>query len=383
MSEKVPKHLLNLIAEGKKISTEFKESQKSLPDSLFETICAFLNRNGGHIFLGVKNNGSIVGVSDKHIETMKKDFANLCNNPQKINPTVYLKLNEYEINKLKILHIYVHESSDVHKTKNKIFDRNEDGDYNITQNTILVANMYLSLDRYDDRDDIRTNLIESYDRLITFIRKHLNEKFYIENDLRINLRDKIAREICANILIHREYSNPFPAKLIIDNAYIKTENANKPKMIGCINITDYVPYPKNPKIAKFFKEIGLADELGSSVRNVAKYTKIYSGGVPIFKEDDIFKVEVPIANTKSITSGDKSIVSGDKSTQVYNTPTKVSKATILNFLSINDYITTNIAIDLLNLKSKSWVGSILNQMVKDDLLMVEGNNRNRKYKLKN
>lgn len=133
---------------------------------------------------------------------------------------------------------------------------------------------------------------------------------------------------------------------------------------------------KIQKSQNFFKEIGLADELGSGVRNVAKYTKIYSGGVPIFKEDDIFKVEVPIANTKRM-------VSGDKSTKVYNTPTKVSKATILNFLSINDYITTNIAIDLLNLKSKSWVRSILNQMVKDGLLMVEGNNRNRKYKLKN
>jgi len=134
MSEKIPRHLLNLIAEGEKISTEFKESQTSLPDSLFETICAFLNRNGGHIFLGIKNNGSIVGVSDKHIETMKKDFANLCNNPQKITPTVYLKINEYELNKSKILHIYVHESSDVHKTKNKIFDRNEDGDYEVTFN---------------------------------------------------------------------------------------------------------------------------------------------------------------------------------------------------------------------------------------------------------
>ena len=31
-----------------------------------------------------------------------------------------------------------------------------------------------NLDRYDDRDDIRTNLIESYERLIAFIEKHLD-----------------------------------------------------------------------------------------------------------------------------------------------------------------------------------------------------------------
>ncbi len=69
----------------------------------------------------------------------------------------------------------------------------------------------------DDRDDIRTNLIESYERLMQFIAKHLNDKFYLEKDQRISLRDKIYREVVSNILIHREFLNPFPAKLVIEN----------------------------------------------------------------------------------------------------------------------------------------------------------------------
>lgn len=60
------------------------------------------------------------------------------------------------------------------------------------------------IERYDDRDDIKTNLLESYERLTDFIKKHLNDKFYIEGDQRINVRDVIARELCANLLIHRE-----------------------------------------------------------------------------------------------------------------------------------------------------------------------------------
>ena len=36
------------------------------------------------------------------------------------------------------------------------------------------------LDRYDDRDDIRTNLIESFDRMMAFVEKHLDDKFFIE-----------------------------------------------------------------------------------------------------------------------------------------------------------------------------------------------------------
>ena len=156
------------------------------------------------------------------------------------------------------------------------------------------------IERYDDRDDIRTNLLDSYDRLTSFIKKHLNDKFYIEDDQRINVRDVIARELCANLLIHREYSNPYPAKLVITKDNIVTENANKPRMIGFIDLNNYSPYPKNPKIAGFFKEIGLADELGSGIKKIAKYTKIYSGGEePIFKDDEIFVANIPITNKNS------------------------------------------------------------------------------------
>ncbi len=73
----------------------------------------------------------------------------------------------------------------------------------------------VNLDRYDDRDDIRTNLLESYERLTLFVVKHLNDPFYLEGDIRISLRNKIFREAIANILIHREYSNAYTAKMII------------------------------------------------------------------------------------------------------------------------------------------------------------------------
>lgn len=111
---------------------------------------------------------------------------------------------------------------------------------------------------------------------------------------RINIRDVIARELCVNLLIHREYSNPVPARLIITKESITTENANRPRNIGYIDINNYSPYPKNPKIANFFKEIGLVEELGSGIKTITKYNKIYSGEVPSFKDDEIFTVIVPL-----------------------------------------------------------------------------------------
>ena len=65
------------------------------------------------------------------------------NNPQKISPTFYLSVEEVEIDGKAVLYIFVPESSQVHRCNGKIFDRNEDGDMDITDNTNLVSEVYI------------------------------------------------------------------------------------------------------------------------------------------------------------------------------------------------------------------------------------------------
>lgn len=161
-----------------------------------------------------------------------------------------------------------------------------------------------NLDRYDDRDDIRVNLIQSFERLMQFIAKHLNDKFYLEGDQRISLRDKIFREAISNLLIHREFANPFPAKLIIEKDRVYIENSNKSHGNGIIDPENFSPFPKNPTIAKLFKEIGWVEELGSGVRNIYKYSKIYSGADPVFIEGDVFKTIIPLVSEVSDHASD-------------------------------------------------------------------------------
>lgn len=165
MFEELSNHLLQFINSGESTIVEFKEIKKKLPSNLFETICSMLNRNGGHIFLGVKDNREIIGVYKDYIKDIKKEFVDLCNNPEKIFPTVHLDIKEYVYNNNHILYIYVHESSDVHKTANKIYDRNEDGDFDITANTTLISNLYIrkrstyienKIFPYATMDDLRT-----------------------------------------------------------------------------------------------------------------------------------------------------------------------------------------------------------------------------------
>jgi ATP-dependent DNA helicase RecG len=127
-----------------------------------------------------------------------------------------------------------------------------------------------------------------------FVSKHLNDNFYLEGDRRISLRDKIFREVVSNLLIHREFANPFPAKLVIEKDRVFAENSNKSHGNGIIDPENFSPFPKNPTIVKVFKEIGWVDELGSGVRNIHKYNKIYSGVEPTLIEGDVFKTIIPL-----------------------------------------------------------------------------------------
>ncbi len=161
-----------------------------------------------------------------------------------------------------------------------------------------------NIDRYDDRDNIRCNLIEAYDRLMAFVSKHLPDKFYLQGDQRISLRDKIFREIIANILIHREYTNAFPTSFIIYKNMVEAKNANKPHIHRLLKPGNFEPHPKNPHIAQIFTQMGRSEELGTGVNNVFKYSKAYSGNDSIiFKEEDIFITTVPLfsESNKSIT----------------------------------------------------------------------------------
>ena len=81
----------HIISKSEGISIEFKKAGKQLPQNLFETVCAFLNRKGGEILLGIGNNKNIIGIDDNKIETFCKQIANLSNNPQKLFPSFLLE----------------------------------------------------------------------------------------------------------------------------------------------------------------------------------------------------------------------------------------------------------------------------------------------------
>ena len=99
---------------------------------------------------------------------------------------------------------------------------------------------------------------------------------------------------CTDILIHREYASGVPARLIIERGKVTTYNANRPHGFGLLDPETAVPYPKNPVLGAFFREIDRADELGSGMRKMMLYGKKYGGVDPQLEEGDIFRMVISV-----------------------------------------------------------------------------------------
>ena len=375
---------------GETIAVEFKKCSNRIENDVYQSVCSFLNRFGGDIYLGVEDDGTVCGVPENAAGDMVKNFIKIISNPNMFTPTIYLSPEIIKYEGKTIIHIHIPVSAEVHSFKKEVYDRVDDADVKVTA-TAQLAMMYIrkqnrftekqiypyisledfrldllprirkmatsnieglhswesmsdeellrsaglygkdratgesgynlaavmllgkddlimdicpayetdalvrrvNVDRYDDREIIRTNLIESYDQLMEFGRKHLPDKFFIEGVERKNLRNIITREMIANTLIHREFTSSYTAKFVIEKDRMYTENANRSSGDGIITPDNMEPNPKNPIIASFFRNIGWSDRLGSGVRNIFKYSKYYSGEEPEFVEGDVFRIIVP------------------------------------------------------------------------------------------
>ena len=389
-----------LLTIGENIVIEFKRAGDGPKWDTYESICAFLNRNGGDVLLGVTDDGKVVGLPPKGVGDMVKSIVKVMNDPNLWEPRITLFPEVLTVKGKKVIHIHVPPGPDVYRFKGKCYDRVDDADVMVRSTSAIaemfirkhdiyteqrvypyvaksdlrldllprVRNMALSMhganhpwlgadddavlrsakligrdpatgkegfnaaavlllgtddcigglfpayktdcllrrvnmDRYDDRVTVYGNLIEAYDKIEAFGVKHLDNKFFIENGLSVDIRSKILREMIGNTLAHREYTSGLTARFVIERDRMFTENANKAVNMGIITPQNLRPFSKNPIIANFFHQIGRADELGSGVRNLYHYVRIYSGADPVFDEGDIFRLTVPLDDDYSPEKG--------------------------------------------------------------------------------
>lgn len=383
--------LQNVLARGETSTVEFKRCSDTIHEDVLQTVCSFANRNGGSIYLGVNDNGTVAGINAERVKSLERQLANLLHNSKLFSPSPQVMFEEIPYKGTTVIRASVPPCASVVAYKGNVYDRVADTDQ-ITNSTESIVSMHLrkqstlteekiypyltlndlshdtiaqarhmavekrpdhpwktmndeellrsaglygkdyqtgksgyrlaaallfgkpetlrsiapyyytdatvrihNTDRYDDRRMVSLNLLESHGQLCEFLNRYLPSGFALrQNGVAYHPRDIVVRELVSNSLAHREYGNPFPASISIERGELRTKNASRSMFEGRISLSAFTPMPKNPKIAEVFRQVGLAERLGSGLKNIQTASLAYSGLDPEFTDGDIFEANVPI-----------------------------------------------------------------------------------------
>ncbi len=134
--------LLELLKKGEGINIEFKTCHEQISESLYETICSFLNHSGGHIILGINDGGEIVGVNPQKVETLKTNIITCLKNQELFLPCPYITPQIIETNKKFIILLDIPCGQYVYRYKGHYWDRNGDADIDITNQVELLFSLF-------------------------------------------------------------------------------------------------------------------------------------------------------------------------------------------------------------------------------------------------
>lgn len=84
------KTLASILNIGETIAVEFKRCGNGIESDVYETVCSFLNRFGGDLFLGVLDDGTVSGVPANFAPNLIRNFISCISNPNLFSPTIYL-----------------------------------------------------------------------------------------------------------------------------------------------------------------------------------------------------------------------------------------------------------------------------------------------------
>ena len=82
--------ITTLLTIGENLNIEFKRAADGPKTDTFESVCAFLNKAGGDLLLGVDDDGTVVGLPPKAVDAMIRNFVKVMNDPNLFEPTVQL-----------------------------------------------------------------------------------------------------------------------------------------------------------------------------------------------------------------------------------------------------------------------------------------------------
>lgn len=105
-----------LIERGNDEQTQLLSTVKKLPIDFFDTLCAFLNTNGGEILIAYSYENGITGLTENEFNILEKNIISGINNANKIHPKPRIVIKTIFYHQERILYLKIPNSQSVHTT---------------------------------------------------------------------------------------------------------------------------------------------------------------------------------------------------------------------------------------------------------------------------
>lgn len=162
--------ITSLLTVGENLNVEFKKASDGPKADTFESVCAFLNKAGGDLLLGVDDDGTVLGLPPKSIDAMIRNFINVMNDANLFEPTMQLYPEHIVYKRKHLIYVRVPESPEVHRFKGITYVRVHEADVK-TKGTEPLAQLF-----------IRKQHVFTEQRVLPYVTK---------NDLRLDLIPRI------------------------------------------------------------------------------------------------------------------------------------------------------------------------------------------------
>ena len=133
---------IELTRKGEDTRIEYKTCTEEISESLYESVCSFLNHSGGQILVGVQNDGTILGVNPDKVEQLRTDIVNSINNPELFLPCPYFTPRIMEVEGKSVMLLDIPCGQYVYRFKGRYWDRNDDADIDVTDQLELLLSIF-------------------------------------------------------------------------------------------------------------------------------------------------------------------------------------------------------------------------------------------------
>lgn len=158
------------IQAGEGISIEFKRCGSQPGQDTFETVCSFANRQGGSIFLGVRDDGAVEGVPEASALSIERNISNVTSNPNLFNVSPLVEFERLRDSEGRlVIRVWVPMGPSLYTFKGAVYDRVADADVRVRSDAQITSMMARKQGYYSERtvypwvteDDLEMDLLDA------------------------------------------------------------------------------------------------------------------------------------------------------------------------------------------------------------------------------